>query len=1099
MQHRGVLMSASADRNLLFGILALQMDFVSRDQLVAAMSAWVLDKARPLSDILAAQGALSPQRVGLLAALMAEHLKQHGDDPAQSLAAVSSLGSARKDLERIADADVQASLGVAASSHPVDADDPFATRPQPTVGTPTSIGLRFRILRPHAEGGLGRVSVAEDGELHREVALKEIKDKFADHPESRARFVVEAEITGGLEHPGIVPVYGLGAYADGRPFYAMRFIRGDSLKEAIQRFHSPGLPEFDSLEFRQLLGRFIDVCQAIAYAHSRNVLHRDLKPGNIMLGKYGETLVVDWGLAKALKENGQGSASLTDELPLTPASGSGTGETMPGEAIGTPEFMSPEQAAGWLDLIGPPTDIYSLGATLYAVLTGRSPMSGANVAEVLHKVQRGEYRSSRLVNPKVPPALAAVCDKAMALKPADRYGSALDFAADVEHWLADEPVTAWREPASARIWRWVRRHRTKTTTAAALVVAAAVGLGMLAIEKERARVVIANKEAETANERDEAKKQKSRTRAALDTMLSEDMVQRLGAQKELTKGQREFLQTALGYYREFAADAASDEEGRKLEADAHFRVAYLFSALEQMEEAVSAYRGAVPIYERLAADFPREPEYRTHLANCHNNLGNLLDDLGQQPAAEAEYRAALAIQRSLANEFPQIAGYRNDLANSQLNLGLLLYRRGQPASAEAEFRGALSVYQALAGDFPAVPSNLTGLAKTHSFLGSLLDDLGQRATAEVEFRAALAVRRRLVAEYPAVPDYADELAENHNNLGVLLSRWGRSAAAAAEYHEAVAIRKKLAVAFPAMPAYRIGLALTHKNLGVLLVGVGQRAAAEAEFRAAVSVYETLVANFPTVPEYRSELANSHNGLAILLAQQGKWTDAEAERRAALAIQERLTVDFPGESRYAVMLAGTYLGLGNLLSDTGDTTAAYEWHTKALKRLAPIVASNPQLVTARQFLRNVHWGLATDLTRLQRFAEALSEWDAALKLDDGRYRLYMRAGRAGCLARLGRATDAVREAGEVASDPAATGGTVYDCACSISVASAIPDNPAADDHAARAVELVRQAVAQGYTDIPHLLTNRDLAPLRRKADYADLLWDLADTPAARAKP
>ena len=165
---------------------------------------------------------------------------------------------------------------------------------------PTEAGPRYRVLRPHAEGGLGEVFVAEDQELHREVALKEIKKEYAREEVSRGRFVQEAEITGGLEHPGIVPVYGLGTYADGRPFYAMRFIKGDNLKAAIERFHATEPVRFDSLEFRQLLGRFVDVCQAVAYAHSRGVLHRDLKPGNIMLGKFGETLVVDWGLAKVV-------------------------------------------------------------------------------------------------------------------------------------------------------------------------------------------------------------------------------------------------------------------------------------------------------------------------------------------------------------------------------------------------------------------------------------------------------------------------------------------------------------------------------------------------------------------------------------------------------------------------------------------------------------------------------------------------------------------------------------------------------------------------------------------------------------------------------
>ena len=244
------------------------------------------------------------------------------------------------------------------------------------MGESTSLGVRFRILRPHAQGGLGEVFVAEDGEVRREVALKQIQDQYADDPGSRGRFLQEAEITGGLEHPGIVPVYGLGTYADGRPFYAMRFIRGDSLQAALKRFHEPAAgrrtrspaprpQRADARILRQLLGRFIDVCQAIAYAHSRGVLHRDLKPGNIMLGKYGETLVVDWGLAKPLG---------VDELlrlrwnPMACSRGAithGSAPTAMGSAMGTPAYMSPEQAAGRIDLLGPASDVFSLGATLY--------------------------------------------------------------------------------------------------------------------------------------------------------------------------------------------------------------------------------------------------------------------------------------------------------------------------------------------------------------------------------------------------------------------------------------------------------------------------------------------------------------------------------------------------------------------------------------------------------------------------------------------------------------------------------------------------------------------------------------------------------------
>src|SRR5882724_10279463 len=275
----------SAKRNLLLGMLALQNNFINRTQLLAAFNGWVEDKGKSLGDLLVAQQALSAEHQALLEALTAAHLQQRGDDADRSLAALSSAGSARRHLAEIADADVQAtlaSLAVGQAALPVPADD---ADPHATVSAADYAGAsgRFIILRPHASGGLGTVSVALDQELHRQVALKEIKEKHVHSAEARSRFLLEAEITGGLEHPGIVPVYSLGTYGDGRPYYAMRFIKGDSLKEAIDRFHGrSGLPDgtskgparqagptFDSLEFRKLLGRFVEVCNAIAYAHSR--------------------------------------------------------------------------------------------------------------------------------------------------------------------------------------------------------------------------------------------------------------------------------------------------------------------------------------------------------------------------------------------------------------------------------------------------------------------------------------------------------------------------------------------------------------------------------------------------------------------------------------------------------------------------------------------------------------------------------------------------------------------------------------------------------------------------------------------------------------
>jgi serine/threonine-protein kinase len=1011
--------AASADRNLLFGILALQMDFIGRDALIAAMHAWVLDKAKPLGDILAEQGALTSEHRTLLDALVEAHLAQHGNDPAQSLAALSSLGPARQELERVADPDVQASLGVVASArHDGDAD-PWATRAPATAGESTSKGLRFRILRRHARGGLGEVFVARDEELHREVALKEIQPRFADHPHSRVRFLMEAEVTGGLEHPGVVPVYGLGTYADGRPFYAMRFIKGDSLKDAIKRFHTgpDGRPrkltrdDFEGSAFRGLLKRFVDVCNAVAYAHSRKVLHRDLKPGNVMLGKYGETLVVDWGLAKPLGRSGPAPEAPADEPTLRPESASGTEETRPGQVVGTLEYMSPEQAAGRLDLLGPASDIYSLGATLYTALTGQARVTGKSETEVLRAVERGDWPPPRQVCPAVPPALEAVCVKALALRPEDRYASALDLATDVERWLADEPVKAYREPLSTRLRRWVRRHRPLVAAAAAAVVLAAAGLGALAWQKEQARRSI-------AAERDRALAARRRAREALDAMTSEVTGDALTTQKALSEEQRTFLEGVLGFYKEFAAEPGEDREGRERLAQAHFRLGMIHSRLGQAEPGVTVFRRAAEFYDRLAADHPGVPEYRQELAASHNNLGALLAGLGQRAEAEAEYRQALAVQEKLTAEQPGVPEYRKALARSHNNLGALLAGLGQHAEAEAAFRAALAVQDKLAADHPAVPWYRQELASSHYNLGILLAGLGQHAEAEAEYRAALAVRDKLAADHPAVPWYRQELAASHNSLGNLLAGLGRRAEAEAEYRAALAVRDKLAADHPGVPEYRQDLAGSHNNLGILLAGLGRRAEAEAEYRAALAVQDKLAADHPAVPWYRQELASSHNNLGILLAGLGRRAEAEAAFRAALAVREKLAADHPAVPEYRQKLVGSRLRLADLLARAGD-------HANAADE-----------------------------------AELLAE----------------------------------------AKDVTAV--TLYDAACVFSLSSAAAKDGAApaDRYAARAVVLLRQAFAKGYANVAHMLNDSDLDPLRRRADYAALLWDLADAaPATPPKP
>jgi WD40 repeat protein/serine/threonine protein kinase len=497
----------AVDRSLLFGILALQVGMIEQADLLDAFHRWSQDKSCHLAQILVDRGALTAEDRATLDGLVRRHIERYGGNMERSLAAMAAPGAFLAGLRRVGDREIEASLAyVSAQSDgaPSSPDrlgltkagsefDSDATTDW-SLAHSTSAGGRYHILRPHARGGIGLVSVALDAELHREVALKEILPEQADNPTSRTRFLREAEITGRLEHPGIVPVYGLGMCDAGRPYYVMRFVRGETLKEAID--HSRQADALAASEragksraLRQLLSRFLDACNALSYAHSRGVVHRDIKPSNILLGPYGETLVVDWGLAKVVGQDVPVESAEGTLRPEGPSGGSGSSETVAGTAVGTPAYMSPEQAEGRIEAIRPASDVYSLGATLYCILTGRPPFEGGDLVEVVRQVRQGDFPAPRRLDPRVPAALDAVVRKAMALRPGDRYASVQHLAADVEHWLADEPVTAHADPLPARLARWTRRHRTATAALAILVIAglAASTAGTVLIGREQAR------------------------------------------------------------------------------------------------------------------------------------------------------------------------------------------------------------------------------------------------------------------------------------------------------------------------------------------------------------------------------------------------------------------------------------------------------------------------------------------------------------------------------------------------------------------------------------------------------------------------------------
>jgi serine/threonine protein kinase/lipopolysaccharide biosynthesis regulator YciM len=1023
-----------ADRNLLFGILALQMDFVTREALIQAMNAWVLDKTKPLGQILLEQGALQPDTLLLLDALVQKHLELHGQDTQHSLAALSSLGSVRKDLEQVADPDVQASLrqvSVARSA----GDDSYATRYpdenyrpptfEPSVGTPTSSGLRFRILRPHAKGGLGQVSVALDAELNREVALKEIQPQYANDPESRARFLLEAEITGGLEHPGIVPVHGLGSYADGRPFYAMRFIKGDSLQDAIRRFHVAEKPGRDpgerTLALRELLGRFVDVCQAVAYAHSRGVLHRDLKPGNVMLGRYGETLLVDWGLAKPLGRVEEEARSA--EGTLKPASASGATPTQMGAALGTPAYMSPEQAAGSLDQLGPASDVYSLGATLYCLLTGQAPVGGPDVGALLHKVVNGEYPAPHEVQREVPPALEAICLKAMALKPEQRYRSPRALADEIEHWLADEPVGAYAEALPARLARWGRRHRSLVASAAVLLASAVVGLsaGLVLLEQANRRTEAQRQRAEQAAEAEKQARASAEKRLAqvekanellgsvfrdLDPMTEE----REGKSVRVLLGER--LDRAA---RELDAEAVGDPRavarmqvilGKSLRELGHLEQAAV--VLEKARGTREALLGAdhpdtLASKNELALLYHRQGKYdraepllqqvlqaSTALFGAdHSDTQASKNNLALLYQAQGKYeKAEPLLLEVLQAKTAQLGADDPDTLASKNNLALLYYNQGRYEKAEPLLLEVLQVPTTkLGADHPGT------LTSKHNLAG-LYRDQGKYEKAEPLFQEVLQARTaKLGADHP------DTLISK-NDLALLYHRQGKYEKAEPLYQEILQVQT---VQLGADHPYTL---ISKNNLAGAYKDQGKYDRAEPLFQEAVNGARTkLGLTHPWTQGFMNNLADCYTqmkepakgepllrelaaaikekagaesrayavqlaALGTNLLQQSRFTDAEAVLRECLAIREKEQPDDWSTFNAKSMLGASLVGQKHYAAAEPLLVQGYEGLQQRRDKVPPKSKVNLTEALGRLVQLYDAWGKPDQATKWQAEREKL---------------------------------------------------------------------------------------------------------------------------------
>ena len=729
----------ASDRNLLVGIVALQMNFVSRDALIQAMQVWTVNKKEPIENIFHAMGSLDRKTRILLTALVDKHLEHHDNDPEKSLASLSSIGDLRTRLNGIHDPEIDKSIQFLDGDFSSSSQDSSMYR---TVGFPSKPGGRFRILRHHKDGGLGMISVARDEELNRNVALKEIRERYAENETARERLRIEAEITGGLEHPGIVPVYGLGNYDDGRPFYCMRFIKGDSLRGAIKTFHTSksSLSRTQRiLELRSLLRRFIDVCDAIGYAHSRSVLHRDLKPDNIMLGRFGETLVVDWGLAKAICENdAEQEISLTDQ-PIVPRSGSSAAPTMAGSAIGTPQYMSPEQAEGRIDLLGPATDVYSLGATLYCLLTGQSAFTSEDRSVVLGNVRNGVFPAPKKIDRSVPPALEAICLKSMQRDPSSRYQSPTDIGQDIERWLADEPVSVFSEPWSERLARFVRLHKTAFAGIVAALMMALIASAVIATLSKMKNNQLNELNLKLAQAKDELQDDFSNTKK-----LAFELIEKAESGKNslaqipgdrARKHRYWITNRAISVFKPLISRRPDDPDV-KLDMAKLYRYAANLDRLEgEYVDSEKKYNAAIQHLEQIITAAPDDA--RDRLALTHADYASMLRKTHKLVESRQQLEKSGRFVKQLRAENPDSMKYRRSDGVTQMELAAVLVETGDPNEAIVRVKKCTELFEELVDSGNHTPLDPILLSLSMTKQSEILRSLNRLAEAEAVSQEAV--------------------------------------------------------------------------------------------------------------------------------------------------------------------------------------------------------------------------------------------------------------------------------------------------------------------------------------------------------------------------
>jgi serine/threonine protein kinase len=858
----------------------------------------------------------------------------------------------------------------------------FLDTPPETATGPERVGDSvgpYRLLEILGEGGFGIVFLAEqEVPVRRRVALKVIKPGM-DSREVVARFDAERQALALMDHPQIARVYDAGTTDRGRPYFVMELVEG----LPITRFC-----DAKRLTVPERLKLFVQVCRAVEHAHQKGVIHRDLKPGNVLVAlQDGQPVpkVIDFGVAKALNQK------LTEQT-LAP-----TGFFM----LGTPLYMSPEQAEMGPSGIDTRSDVYSLGVLLYELLTGTTPIEH----ERLNRLTYDELR--RVIREEEPPrpsarvrlsgeSLAALCErrqtapnrlrralrgdldaivmKALEKDRARRYETVSALAADVNRHLNLERVLARPPSIFARPAKWCRRYRSQLmplAIAAPLVVAFAAGL----LWQERSRTLAALEQLriqaeETERARARAERNFQDAQEAVDRMLTR-AAEALDGEPRTERVRYALLTDALGYYTRFVEEREDDPEVRHELAHAVLRMAEIRTLMGDRPEAEAEFGRAIELFQALADTIPQNGDYRADLAQAWYRLATMyMNDIGGGKDKEAmeAHRRAYELREGLVAEFPTNVRYRSGLGASCTDMGVMLRRQGRLPEALEELMRGLAIRQELVKELPTDPYLRRDLAMAHRWLGYHLQFEGKIEESESQLLKSVELYGELVAEAGANASrqLRFDLANAIDDLGEMRVHSDRGPEGERDMLDAEKIFRALAAEFPDTFYYRRRLEDNIERLAKYYWFAGLWEQGHEYFQHMLRSREQFVADYPDNRDYRRRLLH-------ILAMCPDPETRDPER--AIELGPGCIAEAPGDKRPVV-----YLGIAHY--------RAGQWQ-RAVEVLTESVNLDPERVGEgydKFFLAAAHWRLGNREQARRVFQEAQEWWDR-IKTDDEVLHIY----------------------------------------------------------------------------------------------------------------